>query len=240
MWSLSYSTSMQACSNGRCKNPSSEKQGEKEPYSDFGFCTHLLWLGKRGPGKGCWILAMMSFFHSCLRVVQPHPGLVEECQLWRLWFIGLNTGLQKVAKSFLGFTCCPDKWFSSPQSKGVIMDGQLARAGWCPQPACGTTLFFHKCFRSQVQNNKLPLSYNCLISSSCPSSLQGSIKLSISAAPIQVSTICYMPEEPQIFRTFQRIEFPKLVQLKGREVHFFDNSPLLQGTPLNGAKSLNK
>lgn len=143
VWSLSYSTSMQACCNGRCKNPSSEKQGEKEPCSDFGFRTHLLWLSERGPGKGWWVLAMISFFHSCLRVVQPHPGLVEGCPFWRLWLKGLNTGLQTVAKSFLGFTRCPDKWFSSPQSKGVIMDGQLACAGWCPQPACGTTLVFH-------------------------------------------------------------------------------------------------
>lgn len=50
--------------------------------------------------------------------------------------------------------------------------------------------------------------------------MQSYIKLPVYAAPTQVSTICYMHEEPQIFRSFQQIEFPKLVQLKGREGHF--------------------
>lgn len=72
LWSPGY-TSMQACCSRRCKNPSLEKEGQKEPWSDFGFCIHLLWLGKWGPDKGYWILAMTYFFQSSLRVIQPLP-----------------------------------------------------------------------------------------------------------------------------------------------------------------------
>lgn len=58
------------------------------------------------------------------------------------WFKHWAKVAKTVAKDFLGFICCPEKWFSYPQSKGIVMDGQLPWAEWCPQPASGTTLFF--------------------------------------------------------------------------------------------------
>lgn len=112
---------MQACCSRRCKNPCLEKQGQKKPWSDFGFCTHLLWLGKWGPEKGYWILAMTYFFQSSVRVVQPFPGGIPVVET--LIYMSKDP-----ATHSQGFTCCSNKWFSSPQRKGVIMvikGGQL-------------------------------------------------------------------------------------------------------------------
>lgn len=123
VWSPGYSTSMQASCNRRCKNPGSEKQGEKEPCSDFGFYTCLLWLGEWGPEKGFWIWAMIYFFCSWLRVVQPYPGLVEGCQLWGLWLMDFKLWVIDSYKGLFGFHLLPSQMV-------LISSEQRGHHGW--------------------------------------------------------------------------------------------------------------
>lgn len=61
-----------------------------------------------------------------------------------------------MVKGFLGFTCCPDKWFSSSHSKESVVDGLLPWAGWSPQPASRTTFGF------SLSTNVSPVSHRTI------------------------------------------------------------------------------
>lgn len=66
----------------------------------------------------------------------------------KLWFLESNSWLEIVPKSVCGFTCCPNKWFSSLESNGVIMNGHLPWAEWAH-----ICLWDHPCFSLSSGNS---------------------------------------------------------------------------------------